>query len=85
MNVAENLKNYKVGFLALEHCMLAVHTGRSKATINDGFALEQQNLAEMHINNDAGYHSTRTYLAAKKRQDFHIKKFEEICLQLARN
>ena len=46
--------------------------------MNDGFALEQQNLAEMHINNDAGYHSTRTYRAAKKRQEFHIKKFEEI-------
>ena len=46
--------------------MLAVHTGRSKAMMNDGFAIEQQNLAEIHINNNAGYHSTRTYLAAKK-------------------
>ena len=46
--------------------MLAVHTGTSKATINDGLALEQQNLAETHINNDAGYHSTRTYRPAKK-------------------
>ena len=29
-----------------------MHTGRSKSTMNDGFALEQQNLAEIHINNN---------------------------------
>ena len=53
--------------------MLAAHTTRSKATMNDGFALEQQNLVEIHINNNAGYHSTRTYLAAKKDKNSGLK------------
>ena len=41
--------------------------------MNDGFALEQQNLVEIHINNNAGYHSTRTYLAAKKDKNSGLK------------